>query len=64
MAGGDYRSCDVCGNKAFYDTDCDYDSRKIDSDGNPKLGRVGSMKVLCDKCSETHVVIIMKKIQI
>jgi len=26
MAGADYRSCDVCGGKAFYDADLNYDT--------------------------------------
>ena len=31
MAAGDYRSCDVCGGKAFYDANLDYDTGdKID----------------------------------
>lgn len=25
MAAGDYRSCDVCGGKAFYDAKCNHD---------------------------------------
>ncbi len=28
MAGGDYRSCDVCGGKAFYDADLNYETGK------------------------------------
>ena len=31
MAAGDYRSCDVCGGKAFYDARLNYDTgKKID----------------------------------
>lgn len=31
MAAGDYRSCDVCGGKAFYDANLNYESgEKID----------------------------------
>lgn len=26
MAAGDYRSCDVCGGKAFYDANLNYDT--------------------------------------
>jgi hypothetical protein len=26
MAAGDYRSCDVCGDKAFYDANLNYDT--------------------------------------
>lgn len=30
MAAGDYRSCDLCGRKAFYDADLSYDTgRKV-----------------------------------
>ena len=28
MAGGDYRSCDVCGSKAFYDVILNYETGK------------------------------------
>ena len=27
MAAGDYRSCDVCGGKAFYDANLDYQDK-------------------------------------
>ena len=59
MAGVDYRRCDVCRGKAFYDADLNYDYDKTDKDGNDKLGYVGSMKVLCDECSKTHMIVIV-----
>jgi len=57
MAGADYRSCDVCGCKTFYDAKLDYDF-----DTYPKNGlRLGDWKVLCEKCAETYVVRIVNK---
>lgn len=51
MAYCDYRHCDVCDAKAFYDANLNYDD-------NGKLERVGAMKVLCDDCAKTHEVVI------
>lgn len=43
MAAADNYLCDVCGAKAFYDTDVNYD-------------RVGDMACICTKCAKTHAV--------
>jgi hypothetical protein len=61
MAYADYYHCDVCDAKAFYDANLNYDMGDLDSEGNPKLDYVGSMKVLCDKCSETHEIVINER---
>lgn len=53
MAGADYYSCDVCGNKTVYDADI-YDRWE-----DP---RVGAMIIICSKCSETHEVVIHEKV--
>jgi len=47
MAASDYYLCDVCGKKAFYDANLDYNS-----DGS--LGYVGEMAVICTECAKTH----------
>lgn len=59
MAGGDYYSCDKCDAKTFYDAALDYheDSETFDE----YLPGVGSMRVICNKCSITHKVVIVEK---
>lgn len=49
MAGADYRSCDHCGGKAFYDADLDYELSasprgKIIPEGS------GDLLTLCSHC--------------
>lgn len=65
MASADYRLCDVCGGKAFYDADLNYeettdpDEMIRDSLGT-KLGYVGDWAVICRNCAKTHKVEIVK----
>ena len=63
MAMGDYKRCDLCGNKAFYDADIQ-DPRYVGTyspeDIDPLYGVV-DLKVLCPKCAKTHEVIIKPK---
>lgn len=54
MAMADYRLCDVCGCKAFYDANLNYDD-----DGN--LDYVGEMLVICTDCSKTHECKLIEK---
>lgn len=62
MAMSDYRQCDVCGGKAFYDAELDYEmSNPHPKTGDPKLQYVSSMAVVCDKCEETHVAVVIEK---
>lgn len=61
MALSNYRLCDVCENKAFYDAQLNYDLYAIDKNGDPKLESVGDMKVICDSCAKTHEVVIERK---
>ena len=72
MALADYRLCDICGSKAFYDARLNY--VYPDEDGNGdfgnnimnelvqnkhyKLDYLGSWKVLCQDCAMTHKIII------
>lgn len=52
MASGDYRSCDICGCKTFYDANLSYDF-----DEYPETGlRLGDWKVICVECAKTHEV--------
>lgn len=63
MASSDYRLCDVCDGKAFYDANIDYDHGDKDDGfrvaGKPqpwglKLGYVGDWAVICTDCAKTH----------
>lgn len=53
MAAADYRLCDVCSAKTFYDAELAYDFKKYPKHG---LWGVGDWAVLCTKCAETHEV--------
>lgn len=61
MAGCDYRSCDVCGGKAFYDANLPYTfdeegyspyrTAGIDDGSRACLDRIGDWAVICQSCS-------------
>lgn len=68
MAAADYRKCDVCGTKAFYDANLNYTDDRDEWTketknfrvcgeeqrwGN-KLDRLGDWAVLCAECAKTH----------
>jgi hypothetical protein len=71
MAYADYRLCDQCGEKAFYDANLNYEisTRKdpilghecIEDMPGVKLDYLGSWKVLCRDCAKTHEIIIAIK---
>ena len=69
MAMADYRLCDVCGEKAFYDANLSYDfgdpQNVIPAEeavktcgesegGGYTLGYLGDWAVICGDCSKTH----------
>lgn len=69
MAGADYKSCDVCGGKAFYDAKLQYEQEDKWNKETPfskevgetlskfeayKLGHLGDWAVLCVNCAKTH----------
>ena len=58
MAGCDYRSCDVCGCKTFYDSNLDYDFKEFPEHG---LSRLGDWKVICECCAEAYECVIVEK---
>ena len=58
MAAADYRSCDVCGAKSFYDSVLDYDFHKYPDTG---LFNLGNWMCLCRECSKTHEIAILRK---
>ena len=76
MAIFDYRLCDVCGIKTFYDANIDYVEFETDGpvvmydlkvDGKTEEVacplHVGGWAVLCKGCIETHDVEIVKRRQ-
>lgn len=70
MAYADYRLCDVCGNKAFYDAALNYDDENYDRPafkvaGEPqkymhyRLDYLGDWAVLCNDCAKTYKCVIV-----
>lgn len=72
MAAADYRLCDVCDSKTFYDSDLNYDWDAPSSDktvpsiryaGKPDSGlwldRLGDWAVICRECAKTHKTIVV-----
>lgn len=72
MAAADYKLCDVCSGKAFYDSDLNYEDHHDAPDRKPykvagqkadwgyRLGYLGDWSVICDGCAETHQTRIIK----
>ena len=70
MAACDYRLCDVCGGKAFYDSNLNYETGRdvvgfVRNAGvlmsETKLDRLGDWTVLCHDCSLTHRCVIVPR---
>lgn len=62
MAISDYKLCDICENKAFYDANIS-DSRYIatwDYEEAQETEPVG-IAVLCPECNKTHKCVIQKR---
>lgn len=51
MAYCDYMHCKVCGAKAFYDAEIDWDYQNTDIDKN-------GVVTLCKECLKTHEIIV------
>lgn len=58
MALADYRLCDVCESKCFYDANLDYDMREYPDTG---FAYLGEWKVICRECALTHQVVIVER---
>ena len=58
MALLDYRLCDVCNSKCFYDAQLQYDFEDNKTTG---LYNLGNWICLCTDCSKTHEIKIEKK---
>lgn len=59
MAGCDYRLCDLCEKKVFYDADLNYKPTKTEL--GYTLERLGDWVVICQDCAVTHRCIIVEK---
>lgn len=62
MAAADYRLCDICKSKTFYDSDLNYDLPDFDGSIRGRdysLERTGDWKVICRECAKTHKVVIL-----
>lgn len=68
MAGADYRYCDNCDTKAFYDSNLNYEvdmprspipKDQLVRDTHYKIDSLGDWKVLCRECAKTHKCIIV-----
>jgi hypothetical protein len=64
MAMSDYRWCNVCGCKAFYDAGLSYEyDEKPPAQNGQQLpdGCVADMACLCDDCVKTHEIVVRKR---
>ena len=72
MAAADYRLCDVCNNKAFYDSNLNYDwdAPSYDKERPPMrnagveqpglwLDYLGDWAVICRDCAKTHKTVVV-----
>ena len=60
MAAADYRLCDLCSTKVYYDANLNWDFDEHPDNG---LYNLGDWKVICRKCAETHECIIVTRNQ-
>jgi hypothetical protein len=61
MAACDYKSCDVCGRKTFYDAELNYDFSKCNEKGEPGLDHLGDWAVICVECAKQYETVVRKK---
>lgn len=72
MAAADYRLCDVCDGKVFYDSNLDYEflgqetwgGEKVKQedcarDCSYKLQYLGDWAVICRNCAKTHKCVVV-----
>jgi hypothetical protein len=60
MAAADYRSCDVCSRKTFYDAHLSW-NRPDAAHQEWWLHGVGDWAVICIECAKTHEVVVKLK---
>lgn len=68
MAAADYRLCDVCAGKVFYDSNLNYEHTKDASDTVRNAGKLmnfsqldylGDWVVICMDCAKTHKCVVV-----
>lgn len=59
MALADYRLCDVCDHKVFYDANLNYERTRE----SPfyKLDYLGDWAVICEDCAKTYKCVVIKR---
>ena len=59
MAAADYRLCDVCGRKTFYDAELDYvDDPRAE---RPLPRGLGDWAAICPACAETNRCVVERR---
>lgn len=58
MALADYKLCDVCGRKTYYDANLNFDLGDRGPDGFPVPDGAGDLAALCRECVKTHEIVI------
>ena len=70
MALADYKLCDKCGQKAFYDSNLNYDfgtrndpipKEEMIRGEHVRLDYLGDWSVICRRCAEKYVCVIVDK---
>ena len=64
MALADYRLCDVCGSKVFYDANLNYDFDDCNEEGQPSLDYLGDWAVICIDCAKEWKTVCVKKAKV
>lgn len=68
MAASDYRLCDICHAKVFYDRVLDYqkaepgedDSKQCGKPTSLRLDNLGDWTVICRECAKTHETLFVR----
>ena len=61
MAGADYRRCDICSGKTFYDANLNYQEPDEDHKHKWWLHGVGDWAVICPECAKTYECVIVTR---
>lgn len=59
LAKADYRLCDVCNGKAFYDANLNYEWLVKDGKHTMELDSLGDWAVICARCAKTHKCVVV-----
>jgi len=59
MAAADYRLCDCCNGKVFYDSNLNYEYSEVLPSGHMALDYLGDWAVICSDCAKTHKTVVL-----